>query len=323
MKSKITLIYIFLVTIFTGCNSGIFIEDFITDIPDTCKVEKDKAYKLHFDTEEWDILNVYSTKSMLLDIYELDGKTKKDYLPLENGENAIISYEDTYCRFRIEKRNSQEMEIICDKNLNNSPMNLSIEVGNKYVRKTIKVSLKPTEKFVIDRVEYDFENDFYHNTDIVEQVDGITVNNTESSEGSITLNFYPYKNSKRRIKFYPDNYEIFNNLDKILGENLAEIQIPDIVEGKPVVQKTKVTFGLLEQSFWTGKLDRNLVVQETVNPGETKNIEIYNKIEEFHVNYKVHISNPATGEKYIFTGRLNSMDPFGYRIIYPIDDKNV
>lgn len=316
MKSKITLIYILLVTIFTGCNSGIFIEDFITDIPDTCTVEKDKTYKLHFDSDNWDILNVYGTKSMLLEIYELDGSTRKDYLPLENGENAIISYEDIYCRFRIEKKNSQEMEIICDKNLNNSPMLLSIEVGNKYVRKTINVSLKPTEKFVIDRVEYDFENDFYHNTDIVEQVDSMTVNNS-NSERPVTLNFYPYKNSKRRIKFYPDNYEKFNNLDKILGENLAEIPIPDIVDGKPVVQNTKVTFGLQEQSFWTGKLDRNLVVQETVNPGETKKIAIYNNIEEFHVNYKVHISNPSTGEKYIFTGRLNSMDPFYYRIIHP------
>lgn len=321
MKSKITPIYILLVTIFTGCNSGIFIEDFITDIPDTCKVEKDKAYKLHFDTEEWDILNVYSTKSMLLDIYELDGKTKKDYLPLENGENAIISYEDTYCRFRIEKRNSQEMEIICDKNLNNSPMNLSIEVGNKYVRKTIKVSLKPTEKFVIDRVEYDFENDFYHNTDIVEQVDGITVNNTESSEGSITLNFYPYKNSKRRIKFYPDNYEIFNNLDKILGENLAEIQIPDIVEGKPVIQGTKATFGLKEQSFLTGRLDKDFTVSITVPPGETKKIEVYNYIEEFAANYKVYASNPDTEEEYIFKGRLYSDDPFDYLMISPKPDQ--
>lgn len=70
-------------------------------------------------------------------------------------------------------------------------------------------------------MEYDFENDFYHNTDIVEQVDDMTVKNSDS-EGSVTVNFYPYKNSKRRIKFYPDNYEIFNNLDKILGKNLAQ-----------------------------------------------------------------------------------------------------
>lgn len=253
---------------------------------------------------------------MLLEIYELDGSIKKDYLPLENGENAIISYEDIYCRFRIEKRNGQEMEIICDKNLNNSPMLLSIEVGNKYVRKNINVSLKPTEKFVIDRVEYDFENDFYHNTDIVELVDRISINNS-GSDGSVILNLYPFKNSKRKIKFYPDDYDAFSNTDKFLGSQLAEIPIPDIVDGKPVVQSTKVTFGLLEQGFWTGKLDRNFVVQETVPHGETKKTEIYNQIEEFNVNYKVHVSNPATGEKYIFTGRLNSMDPFDYLITHP------
>lgn len=321
MKSKITLIYILLVTVFTGCNSGIFIEDFITDIPDTCTVEKDKTYKLHFDSEDWDILNVYSTKSMHLEIYELDGSTKKDYLPLENGENAIISYEDTYCKFRIEKRNSQEMEIICDKNLNNHPMNISIEIGNKYLRRTINASLKPTEKFVIDKVEYDFENDFYYCDYVVEQVDGMTVNNS-NSEGSITLNFYPFKNSLRKIQFYPDDYESFNNMDKIFGENLAEIPIPDIVNGKPVMGNTKVKFGLLEQSFWTGRLDKDFMVSTTVQPGETKNIEVYNNIEEFNVNYKVHASNPDTGEECVFTGKLNSKDPFDYLMIFPkLDQK--
>lgn len=316
MRTGITILYISLTILFTACNSGIFIDDFITEIPDTCKVESDKPYKLHFDSEDWDILNVYSTKSMLLEIYELDGSTKKDYLPLENGENAIISYKDTYCRFRIEKRNSREIEIICDKNLNNSPMNISIEVGNKYVRKTIKVSLKPTEKFVIDKVEYDFENDFYYSKLPAEQVEGMTVDNTDSSK-PVILSFYPFKNAKRRIKFYPDDYDAFSKADIFLGSQLAEITVPDIVDGKPVIQNTKVTFGLTEQSFWTGKLDKDFVVRDTVNPGEKKNIEIYNNIEEFHVNYKIHTSNHKTGEKYVFTGRLNSMDPYDYLIIHP------
>ena len=82
MKSKITLIYISLVTIFTGCNSDIFIDDFITDIPDTCVVENGKPYKLHFDSGDWNILNIYGTGINPLDyiVRNLDGEQK--YLPL-------------------------------------------------------------------------------------------------------------------------------------------------------------------------------------------------------------------------------------------------
>ena len=144
----------------------------------------------------------------------------------------------------------------------------------------------------------------------------MTVNNSNSEE-PVTLNFYPFKNSLRKIQFYPDDYESFNNMDKILGENLAEIPIPDIVDGKPVMGNTKVKFGLLEQSFWTGRLDKDFMVSTTVQPGEIKNIEVYNDIEEFHVNYKVHASNPDTGEECVFTGRLNSKDPFDYLVIFP------
>lgn len=316
MRTSITILYIFFASLFTCCNSDVFIDDFISEYPDTCRVENGKPYKLNFDSDNWDILNVYSMTSLIFDIYDLDGNKKNNRLPLENGETAIISYQSTYYKFRIEKRNNREIIISCDKNLYNSPLSFSMEVGNQYTRKTINVLLNSTNKFVIDRVEYDFEKDFYYSNYVVEQVNGMTVNNS-NSEGPITLNFYPFKNSLRKIGFYPDNYEIFKNMDKILGENLAEIPIPDIVDGKPVVRNTKATFGLLEQGFWTGRLDKDFMVSTTVQPGETKNIEVYNCIEEFAANYKVYASNPDTGEEYIFTGRLNSKDPFDYLMIFP------
>lgn len=320
MGTKIIILSVLLTTLFSSCNSGIFVDDFITEVPDTCKVESGKPYKLNFDSDNWDILNIYAiSSSMFFTIYDLDGNKKKNYLPLENGETAIISCQSAYYKFRIEKRNNREIMILCDKNLYDTPFSFNINVGNQYTRKTINILLKPTNKFVIDRVKYDFENDYYYDNNIVEQVDGMTVNNS-GSEGSVTLKFHPFKNSLRKIEFHPDNYESFNNLDNFLGKNLAEIPIPDIVDGKPVIQNTKVTFGLMEQVFWTGKLDKDFVVSTTIQPGETKKIEIYNCIEEFHVNYKVHTSNPDTGEKCIFTGRLSSKDPFDYLMLFPKSD---
>lgn len=321
MRAIHILISIICATLFTCCNSEIFINDFIKEVPDTCFVENKIPYKLKFDSDNWDILNVYSMSALNFDIYDLNGNLKKNYLPLENGETAILSYESTYIALRIEKKDSKTMEIICTKNLNNSPVNIKIEVGNKYTRKIIGVSIKPTNKLIIDKVEYDFENDFYYSNDVIEQVDGINANLADSKE-ALTFSFYPYRNSQRRIEFYPDDYNVFFNMDKYLGNQLAEIIIPDIENGKPVMRNTKVIFGLREQSFWTGRVDRNHIIQTTVQGGETKRIEIYNRIEEFNVNYKVHASNPDTGEKCIFTGRLNSKDPFGCLMIFPnLDNK--
>ena len=321
MRTRITILSIFFASLFTCCNSDVFIDNFISEYPDTCRVENGKPYKLNFDSDNWDILNVYCMTSLNYDIYDLDGNKTNNRLPLENGETAIISYQSTYYKFFIKKRNNQEIIIQCDKNLENYPISFSMVVGNQYTRRTINVLLNPTNKFVIDRVEYDFEDDFYYSNNIVEQVDGMTVNNSGSEESPVTLNFYPFKNSLRRIRLYPENYEIFNNLDKILGENLAEIPIPDIVNGKPVIQGTKATFGLKEQSFLTGRLDKDFTVSITVPPGETKKIEVYNYIEEFAANYKVYASNPDTEEEYIFKGRLYSDDPFDYLMISPKPDQ--
>lgn len=317
--TTIVLLYIILTTLFTNCNPDIFIDDFITEYPDTCYVEKGKPFKLNFNSDNWNITNIEGVSINTFDytIYDLEGNPiYNNFLLLHEGETGIIYYESTYYAFRIEKRNNRELEIICVKNIVNQPIAFTIIVGNEYFHKEINVSLQPTSKFVIDRVEYDFENDFYYCDYVVEQVDGMTVNNSNSEE-PVTLNFYPFKNSLRKIQFYPDDYESFNNMDKILGENLAEIPIPDIVDGKPVMGNTKVKFGLLEQSFWTGRLDKDFMVSTTVQPGEIKNIEVYNDIEEFHVNYKVHASNPDTGEECVFTGRLNSKDPFNYLVIFP------
>lgn len=317
--TTIVLLYIILTTLFTNCNPDIFIDDFITEYPDTFYVEKGKPFKLNFNSDNWNITNIEGVSINTFDytIYDLEGNPiYNNFLLLHEGETGIIYYESTYYAFRIEKRNNRELEIICVKNIVNQPIAFTIIVGNEYFHKEINVSLQPTSKFVIDRVEYDFENDFYYCDYVVEQVDGMTVNNSNSEE-PVTLNFYPFKNSLRKIQFYPDDYESFNNMDKILGENLAEIPIPDIVDGKPVMGNTKVKFGLLEQSFWTGRLDKDFMVSTTVQPGEIKNIEVYNDIEEFHVNYKVHASNPDTGEECVFTGRLNSKDPFNYLVIFP------
>lgn len=313
MKISIKLLSVFITILFYGCNSDIFIKDFIKEIPETCIVENGKEYSLYFDTADWDILNINNVQSDDFKICDLDGNQKNNSLPLENGETAILYFENPYHRFRIEKRNSKELKIICEKNLDNSPICFGIEVGNKYLHKCINVSLNPTDKFIIDKVEYDLLNDFNYSNNVVEQVDYVSVNNS-SSDSPVKIGIYPYKNSYRIIEFTSIDYEI-NNLTKYFGEQLPEIAIPDIEEGKPVIRNTKAIFGTGKQKLIPEKVDKNFIFEVTVPPGEKKNIEVYNEIELLTTNYKIYASNPQTGEKIVFKGTFYSRSPFGYLTI--------
>ena len=68
--------------------------------------------------------------------------------------------------------------------------------------------------------------------------------------------------------------EIFSRL---LGIPLPEIIIPDIVDSKPVINETKVTFGIRDQQLKTD-LDKELTVDVTIDGFDNRKIKIFNEL---------------------------------------------
>lgn len=111
MRTKITILSILFATLFTSCNSEVFIDNFISEYPDTCRVESGKPYKLNFDSDNWNISSMEGVAINTFDytIYDFQGNPIYNYFPLlYEGETGIIYYESTYYAFRIEKRNNRE-----------------------------------------------------------------------------------------------------------------------------------------------------------------------------------------------------------------------
>ena len=125
-----------------------------------------------------------------------------------------------------------------------------IIVGNEYKQEYINLLLAPTSKYKVDSVVYDWDKFEFFEGHLKEM--GSLIVNNEKSSSPLTILFYPYKNSMHEIYFYdstlPWGKEIFSRL---LGMQLPEIIIPDIVDSKPVLNETKVTFGIRDQKLKT------------------------------------------------------------------------
>lgn len=321
MKTSFKVLSFVLATFLTGCNPEVFIADFLPENPKVT-VEEGKS-SIFFKSDNWGILSLVkdsqiSAAIVPLVVYDLEGK-RIGSLPLEERALAVLSVNDKIIDFKIEKRDPQRLEVICEENMEDHPACYFIEVGNVYERKWINVLLPPTQKYQIDSVVYQWKQ-FIWSDSRLESVRSLVVNNSVSPE-PVTLLFrpYEYKEAFRKVECYYDTDWHSDGFRKIFGKELPPITIPDVVDSQPVPGQTRIRFGEQEQLLDAG-LDKNKEVEVTVRPGDKRRIEIYLCLEEYSVPLKVYASNPETGRRRIFSANLHSTRPFDFLILKKIMD---
>lgn len=307
-------LYLCLLIFLCGCNSDVFIKDFLPEEQmDIALSETDNTKEINFKADNWRLWEIMSYTSIYLpsQAYTLDGKPAS--LPFDEKETGVVDYVSEYINFRVEKRNSTNLKVILNENLFDENVEFYITAANDYVRKDIKLLLAPTSKYQIDSVVYNW-NKFEIREGIVEEKRSLVVNNKES-DSPVTFTFYPFRESTRKILFYnPAEYWDEVKFRRLLGATLPEITIPDIVDSKPGLHNTKAPFGIMEQELETS-LDKKLSVEVTIDAHDKRQIVIFNDIERYSVPYKVYMSNPKTGKKRTFSGELTSSRPTDYFII--------
>lgn len=310
-----------LMSVFSGCNSDVFIDEFLTDSPVVSLSENETDVVVRFETDNWGIINIDNLEEGLsVSVTDLEGKNGKS-LPFGEGETGIVHCKNTFLDFQVEKRNSRELHLIAGENLYDQPFDVGVRVGNIYDEKVIRVSFSPTRKYQVDSIAYDWNQlKFFNN--LMEMVDEVKVNTLQNNR-SVTLYFYPFQDAMRRVEFgmLGNDWNIWTgDFQKLLGDSLLQVEIPDIVNGVPGLYGTKVTFSQEEQLLDVG-LDKNLKVAKTVESGRKVRIEVFNVMEEYWIPYKAYLSNSFTGKKMTISGTLSSIVPCDYLII-PIEIKN-
>ena len=97
----------------------------------------------------------------------------------------------------------------------------------------------------------------------------------------------------------------------ILGAPLPEVPIPDVVDGKPLLRDTRVTFDPDEQDLPVD-LDKNFTVLVPGPGGKKMEVGAYVSVEYYDVPFVIHCSHPYSGRTRTFSGTLSSDRPYDY-----------
>ncbi len=293
-----------------GCNSGVFVDEFLPESPSVVVERSGEASKIRFKAANWDILSsVGGSTTLYGEIYDMNGNLVSRNQPLYGDGLLKMVYDDGLVDFRIERNDYRQLDIFFGENLYDRPYEVLIYVGNDYESGTVGVTFNPSEKYRVDSVAYQWDA-FSFSDNSAETKDSFTINNSSSTEPA-TVVVYPYKNEHRTVEFFSNAYD--DRREEILGVSLPKIEIPDVEEGLPVRKGTTASFVRQEQRLPLPFPD-GVEAEVTLKPGEHKRVEVSVVYERFSVPYTVYASSPATGRQRTFSGKLYSSLPYKYYI---------
>ena len=293
-----------------GCNGDVFIDDFMPGNPPSVSIEQEGAtVTIPFEEDNWGIHSLGSIYSSFgVQVTDLEGNDL--YLPMEEGQTGIVRTIDDFLDLEVVKRNGREVELTLRENLYDNPVELDLVVGNRYEEKTIPIRAASGSKYRVDSVAYDWSR-FSTYDYKAEWVYSIIVDNTQGTD-TTWAHVRPYEKAVRRVRFsIPGEVMGKDYYTTLLGDSLPEVAIPDVADGKPVVQDTRATFDLEEQDLPVD-LDKDFTVLVPVPGGKNMEVSAYVSVEHYDVPFVIHCSHPYSGRTRTFSGTLSSDRPYDY-----------
>ena len=300
-----------------GCNGGVFIDDFLPEVPSVSVEGVEGRTVVPFEADNWGILNVGFLQNELR-IYPTDLEGNFQALPFGEGERGCIRLQSDYFDLEVEKGDGRSLGVTLHENLYDNPVAVNLTVGNFYEEKTFSLSAAPTAKYRIDSVAYDWERFSTYDYGLRE-VDAMALDNTAGSD-TLWWTVYPYRNVRREISFFtPGEVRGEEHYARLLGRPLPAIVIPDVEEGEPLLADTRVVFGIKQQELEAG-LDPDFAVKVGVPGGKRQHIQVYVAQVHYDVPYTVYCSLPGSGRTRTFSGELRSDLPVAEHYITRTDE---
>ena len=293
-----------------GCNGDVFIDEFMSGEPPTVSIgQEGETVTIPFEADNWGICSLSSFYNPFgVQVTDLEGNDL--HLPMEEGQTGIVRTIDDFLDLEAVKRNGREVELTLRENLYDNPVELDLVVGNGYEEKTIPVRVASGSKYRVDSVAYDWGQFFTYDYK-AEWVYSIIVDNTQGTD-TTWAHVRPYEKAVRRVRFsIPGEVMGKDYYTTLLGDPLPEVTIPDVADGKPVVQDTRVTFDLEEQDLPVD-LDKDFTVLVPVPGGKKMEVGAYVSVEHYDVPFVIHCSHPHSGRTRTFSGTLSSDRPYDY-----------
>ena len=313
VKAKCACTSLLAAAMLAGCNDDVFIDNFMTEVPQVLLSEEDSCAAVRFDASNWGVLKCYSLYGgMDMSATTLGGEPQE--LPWHTGGNGRLDYGDRFLDFHLEKTGGGRLDMTLRENLYDEPVRMYIEVGNEYETRMLEPLLMPTPKYTVDSVAYDWGSFSSWSEDPKVEIAYSTVVDNRGSSQPVSVRMYPYRYSKRIATFYASDANwVEHNYRRVFGNSLPKIEIPDVTDGEAAMQGTEVEFGVARQTMDYGR-DTDFSIDIKVEAGAWQEITIANGIRTYSVPYTVYASCPWSGRRRIYSGTLVCSCPEGYLV---------
>lgn len=77
MKNIQKILWLGLLVSAVGCNSGVFIDDYLPEVPVVQLSETDSVARINFKSDNWDILNIYGASENVWGVVCMGHRTKR------------------------------------------------------------------------------------------------------------------------------------------------------------------------------------------------------------------------------------------------------
>lgn len=260
----------------TGCNSGLFIEEFAPGIPAEVAVRCGDPTVIRFANDDWKL-------------------------------HSATSYDYDLVKFTVERTAPTELTVLATECLYDSTYTFALEVGNTYTTKSINLQIEPGAKYGVDSVVYDWGNAFYDSNKLEQGGGG---NYTNGGNSSIVFGIYPYGNAYliEQLSMFDGDYDF----RLIFGEQLPQIIVPELENGQPVLRNHFMPF---YPFTFRRSLDDGTIVRFKVEAGATLPVKVWLYCEEYRIPFTAYASNPQSGGKRTYKGGYFYRRPYDYLFI--------
>lgn len=310
MRTFINLtVYILIISGFYSCNGDVFVDDFRTSDTELSLDGNGDVAIIHFASSNWDYLELYIYDSSFigpLKVYdENDNLIADESSPYLKGLGKIVS-KNELTDFTIERANPKELKITVGENVRPYSMHLMLIASNEYERQEIYVEILPSDRYVIDHIDYSLNA---YTTD--KTLDAMSFRLHNYTDIPYTYKLSPYENVYYEVTFKSDEPEAFRLFE---GGDLT-VHIPSVVNEHLVMNGMQAQYTSARQSLPFPNKDEQKEI--TIPPMTSQEIYLMIDFMWFETRYTLHAIHPKTKKERIITGKLVGIMPVSYRYAKP------
>lgn len=288
-----------------GCNSDIFIEKIESAVADVELDGNGDECDIEFSIGDFEHLSVGGLEDyddLTSRFYDADGNEIMGFVSDNIGPGCSGRWYNDYMNLEVSRTAPDRVKIIVNENMYTSPVDFTLWASTDYSDASVRVSVTPSERYVVDKVSYPGTSYRVYNEGIFAMFRKRVVNDTdEPMEYRLPLDEFRYKGRYRFTSEYVDLFTLF-------ADGVAEVDVPSFDDWVHGVNGVRAPFSSKYQEVDLPG-PPNALANPILPPHTTCEITVGVNMDEIGIYAEIHGVNPVSGRERNCIGEVRAILP--------------